>query len=45
MPKEQSTDSSACDPSKFSDQIKYLREENTTKKSIIQNLLENQKNL
>ena len=45
MPKEQSTDSSACDPSKFSDEIKYLREENNIKKSIIQNLLENQKNL
>ena len=37
------TDSSACDPNKFSDEIKYLREENNTNNCDIQALLENQK--
>ena len=45
MAKEKSTDSSACDPSKFSDEIKYLQEENNTKNYIIQTLLENQKSI
>ena len=45
MAKEKSTDSSLCDPSKFSDEIKYLREESNTKNCIIQTLLENQKNI
>ena len=43
--KEQSTDSSVCDPYKFSDEIKYLREENNTKNFNIQPLLENKKNI
>ena len=43
MANEKSTDSSVCDPNKFSDEIKYLREENNTKYCIIQTLLENQK--
>ena len=41
--KEKSTDSFVCDPNKFSDEIKYLREENDTQNCIIQTLLENQK--
>ena len=45
MAKEKSTDSSACDPNKFSDEIKYLRGENNTKNCIIQTSLENQKNI
>ena len=43
MVKEKSTDSSVCDPNKFSNQIKYLREDNNTKNCIIHMLLENQK--
>ena len=43
MVKEKSTDSSVCDPNKFSNEIKYLREENNTKNCIIQTLIENQK--
>ena len=35
MAKGKSTDSSVCDPNKFSDEIKYLREENNTKNCII----------
>ena len=45
MVKAKSTDSSVCDPNKFSDEIKYLREENNTKNCIIQTLLENQNNI
>ena len=45
MAKEKSTASSVGDPNKFSDKIKYLREENNTKNCIIQTLLENQKNI
>ena len=45
MAKEKSTNSSVCDPNKFSDEIKYLREENNTKNCIIQTLLENQKSI
>ena len=45
MVKEKSTDSSAYDPNKFSDEMKYLREENNTKNCIIQTLLENQKDI
>ena len=45
MAKEKSTASSVCDPNKFSDEIKYLREENNTQNCIIQTLLENQKNI
>ena len=41
--KEKSTNSSVCDPNKFSNQIKYLREENNIKNCIIHMLLENQK--
>ena len=41
--KEKSTDSSVCDPNKFSDEIKHLREENNSKTCIIQTLLENRK--
>ena len=41
--KEESTDSFVCDPNRFSDEIKYLREENDTKNCVIQTLLENQK--
>ena len=43
MVKEKSTDSSVCDPNKFSNEIKYLGEENNTKNCIIQTLIENQK--
>ena len=43
MAKEKSTDSSAWDPNKFRDEIKYLREENNIRNGIIQALLENQK--
>ena len=42
---EKSRDSSVCDSNKFSDKIKYLREENNTKNCIIQTLLENQANI
>ena len=45
MAKEKSTDLSVCDPNKFSDEIKRLREENNSKNCIIQTLLENQKNI
>ena len=45
MAKEKSTVSSVCDPNQFSDEIKYLREENNTQNRIIQILLENQKNI
>ena len=45
MAKEKSMDFSVWDPNKFSDEIKYLREENNTKNCIIQMLLENQKNI
>ena len=45
MVKEKSTDSSVYDSNKFSDEIKYLREENNNKNCIIQTLLENQKNI
>ena len=37
MTKEKSTDSSVCDPNKFIDEIKYLREENNTKKLYYSN--------
>ena len=39
------TDWSVCNLNKFSDEIKYLREETYTKNCIIQTLLENQKNI
>ena len=39
MAKQKSADSSVCDPNKFSDEIKYLQEENKTKNCIIQALL------
>ena len=45
MVKEKSTDSPVYDSNKFSDEIKYLREENNNKICIIQTLLENQKNI
>ena len=45
MVKEESMDSSVCDPKKFIFQIKYLREESNTKNYIIQTSLENQKNI
>ena len=45
MSKEKSRDLSVCDPNKFSDEIKYPREENNTKNCIIRMSLENQKNI
>ena len=35
------TDSSVCNPNRFSDEIKYLQQENNTKNCIIQTLFEN----
>ena len=37
--------SPVCNPNKFSDETKYLQEENNTKNCIIKTLFENQKNI